>query len=223
MSADEPVGVMHAGRETAMPNTPQPDDDAREPASGRGEVRIAKALAHPLRGRILQRLGERVASPRELAEELNAPLGVVAYHVRMLRDYGCVELVRTQQQRGALQRFYRATTRSRLDEDQRRSLPSALRRELTSHTLNAVVEDLNAAANSGGLRGGEEIITRAPLELDPRARAKLDGLLARTHEGALAIAAESAQRAETAAPGADQRFPTELVLMHFTRARARPA
>jgi DNA-binding transcriptional ArsR family regulator len=202
-----------------MPNTPQPDDDAREPAPARGEARIAKALAHPLRGRIFQRLGERIASPRELADELNAPLGVVAYHVRMLRDYDCVELVRTQQHRGALQHFYRATARPRLDEDHRRSLPSGLRRELTRHTLNAVVEDLTAAAISDALRESQQIITRAPLELDPRARAKLDRLLARTHERALAIAAESGQRTETAAPDADPRFPTELVLMHFTRAQ----
>jgi DNA-binding transcriptional ArsR family regulator len=42
------------------------------------EARIAKALADPLRARILQRLGERVASPGDLATELGAPLGVVS-------------------------------------------------------------------------------------------------------------------------------------------------
>src|SRR4051812_47204949 len=73
------------------------------------EARIAKALAHPLRARILLRLGERVASPGDLASELGAPLGLVAYHVRMLRDYHCVELVRTEPRRGAVQHFYRAT------------------------------------------------------------------------------------------------------------------
>src|SRR4051794_40428659 len=88
------------------------------------EARIAKALAHPLRARILERLGERVASPGHLAAELGAPLGVVSYHVRMLHDYECVELVRTEPRRGALQHFYRATARPRLDEQQRRTLPS---------------------------------------------------------------------------------------------------
>jgi DNA-binding transcriptional ArsR family regulator len=41
-------------------------DDER-PADHTAESRIASALAHPLRARILQRLGERVASPADLA------------------------------------------------------------------------------------------------------------------------------------------------------------
>ena len=45
----------------------------------------------------------------------------------MLRDYDCVELVRTEPRRGALQHFYRATARPNLDEDQWRTLPSGLR------------------------------------------------------------------------------------------------
>lgn len=75
------------------------------------EAQWAKALSHPLRGRILQRLAERTASPGDVAAELGVPLGVVSYHVRMLRDYGMVELVRTEPRRGALQHFYRATVR----------------------------------------------------------------------------------------------------------------
>ena len=46
---------------------------------------LAKALSHPLRQRILERLsagGE--ASPKQLSRVLEAPLGNVAYHVRML-------------------------------------------------------------------------------------------------------------------------------------------
>src|SRR3954449_687963 len=73
--------------------------DRTRPPGETSEARIAKALAHPLRAPILQRLGERVASPGDLALELGAPLGVVSYHVRMLRDYDCVELVTTEQQR----------------------------------------------------------------------------------------------------------------------------
>ena len=83
-------------------STPSGNNRTRPPGET-SEARIAKALAHPLRARILQRLGERVASPGDLATELGAPLGVVSYHVRMLRDYDCVELVRTEPRRGALQ------------------------------------------------------------------------------------------------------------------------
>src|ERR1700760_3130475 len=102
--------------------------NGHRPEGETSEARIAKALAHPLRARILQRLGERVLSPGDLAVELNAPLGVVSYHVRMLRDYDCVELVRTEPRRGALQHFYRATARPQLDENQWRALASRRRR-----------------------------------------------------------------------------------------------
>src|SRR3954469_4187972 len=110
-----------------MPNassTPRTNGE-RSPGE-RSEARIAKALAHPLRARILQRLGERVASPAELAVELDASLGVVSYHVRMLHDYAGVELVRTEPRRGALQHFYRATARPNLDAEQWRTLPAGL-------------------------------------------------------------------------------------------------
>jgi DNA-binding transcriptional ArsR family regulator len=185
------------------------------PPGETAEARIAKALAHPLRARILQRLGERVASPGDLALELGAPLGVVSYHVRMLRDYDCVELVRTEPRRGALQHFYRATARPSLDEDQWRTLPSSLRRELAGETLAEIVDDLRAASDAGMLEDADVVVTRTPLEFDERAFKKLNRLLARTHEQALAIAAESAARQ---GEKSSEVFPTELAVLHFKRA-----
>src|SRR3954453_17853018 len=126
-----------------------PADARNRPSGETSEARIAKALAHPLRARILQRLGERVASPGDLAVELDAPLGVVSYHVRMLRDYDWFELVRTEPRRGALQHFYRATARPTLEEDQWRTLPSGLRRELAGETISELVSDLGEAADAG--------------------------------------------------------------------------
>jgi DNA-binding transcriptional ArsR family regulator len=190
-------------------------DDRTRPPGETAEARIAKALAHPLRARILQRLGERVASPGDLALELGAPLGVVSYHVRMLRDYDCVELVRTEPRRGALQHFYRATARPTLDEDQWRTLPSSLRRELAGETIAEIVDDLRTAADAGTLEDADVVVTRTPLEVDERAFKKLNRLLARTHEQALAIAAESAARQGEKSP---ELFPTELAVLHFKRA-----
>jgi DNA-binding transcriptional ArsR family regulator len=170
-------------------------------------------LAHPLRAKILQRLGERVASPGDLAVELGAPLGVVSYHVRMLRDYDCVELVRTEPRRGALQHFYKATARPSLEEDQWRTLPSGLRGELAGETLQALVADLGAAADAGALSDPAVVLSRAPLELDERGFRKLNKLLARTLDQALAIAAESSERRNKGA----EVFPTEVGLLHFKR------
>jgi DNA-binding transcriptional ArsR family regulator len=196
-----------------MPTTPaSPSTNGHgRPPGETSEARIAKALAHPLRARILQRLGEWIASPGDLAVELNAPLGVVSYHVRMLRDYDCVELVRTEPRRGALQHFYRATARPTFEEQQWRTLPSGLRGELSGETIQTVVDDLAAAADAGMLEDPELVLTRTPLELDERGRKKLNKLLARTLEQALAIASESASRD-------GEKFPTELAVLHFKRA-----
>jgi len=191
--------------------------NTNRPVGETSEARIAKALAHPLRARILQRLGERTASPGDLAVELNAPLGVVSYHVRMLRDYNCVELVRTEPRRGALQHFYKATARPNLDETQWRTLPSGLRKELSGETIQELVNDLGAAADAAALEDPEIVVTRTPLELDEKAWKKLNKLLAKTHEQALSIAGESAARGTNGA--AANAFPTELAILHFKRAQ----
>jgi DNA-binding transcriptional ArsR family regulator len=195
-----------------MPNAQSTSTNNGRPAGETSEARIAKALAHPLRARILQRLGERTASPGDLAAELDAPLGVVSYHVRMLREYNCVELVRTQPVRGALQHFYRAIARPSFDEAQLRTLPSQLRRELAGETIEQLIDDLAASADAGALQDAEVVLMRTPLELDDKAFQKLNKLLSKTHEQALSIAAESVAR------GADDSFPTELAILHFKRA-----
>jgi DNA-binding transcriptional ArsR family regulator len=195
-----------------MPSTtPTSSTNEQRPAGGTSEARIAKALAHPLRARILQRLGERVASPGDLAVELGAPLGVVSYHVRMLRDYDCVELVRTEPVRGALQHFYKATARPNLDEGQWRTLPTTLRSELIGETIQGLVGDLAAAADAGQLEDPALVLSRTLLELDEKGWKKLNKLLARTHDQARAIAAESAAR------GSDDVFATEIGVLHFKR------
>src|SRR3954469_8205367 len=196
-------------------STPSGNTRTRPPGET-SEARIAKALAHPLRARILQRLGERVASPGDLAVELGAPLGVVSYHVRMLRDYDCVELVRPAPRRGAVQHFYKATARPNLEEGQWRTLPSGLRRELTGETITELVGDLAQAADAGRLEDPEVVLSRTPLELDEKGWKKLNKLMAKTLDQALAIAAESSTRRNDGV--SNEVFPTELGLLHFKRA-----
>src|SRR4051794_37828743 len=72
------------------------------------DPRLIKVFAHPLRVRILAILEQRVASPSEIAGELDASLGVVSYHVRRLEALGLIKLVRTTPRRGAVEHHYRA-------------------------------------------------------------------------------------------------------------------
>jgi DNA-binding transcriptional ArsR family regulator len=73
-----------------------------------------RRLGHPIRLRILLALGGDTLSPSELEERLGVGLGVVAYHVRNLREDGLVMLVDTRATRGSLESFYRLTARGEL-------------------------------------------------------------------------------------------------------------
>jgi len=66
------------------------------------------ALSKEARLRILSILAERVASPKEMAEELGEGLSQVSYHVSVLRECKLIELVGKEPRRGAVEHFYRA-------------------------------------------------------------------------------------------------------------------
>lgn len=73
--------------------------------------RLARANTHPLRVSILEVLsldGGRTLSPKELSQELQAPLSTVNYHVTELRNSDLVKVVDERQVRGAVEHFYRA-------------------------------------------------------------------------------------------------------------------
>ena len=74
------------------------------------DQRLVKALAHPLRVEILTILNERMASPNELSKELDEGLSQVSYHVKVLKDFECIEMVKTEPRRGAVEHYYRATS-----------------------------------------------------------------------------------------------------------------
>lgn len=73
------------------------------------------ALAHPIRRVIIDYVSRGVTSPGEIAAACGETLGVVSYHTRMLRDYGILEVTRTEPRRGALQHFYGFTENAETD------------------------------------------------------------------------------------------------------------
>ena len=71
------------------------------------EAKRVAALAHPIRMCILERADEDAVSPSEVAVMLGEPLGVVAYHFRVLHTARLIELAATERKRGSIQNFYR--------------------------------------------------------------------------------------------------------------------
>jgi DNA-binding transcriptional ArsR family regulator len=185
--------------------------------SRRVDTKIAKALAHPLRQRILLELERGTASPNEVSQALNEPLNLVAYHMRILREAKCVELVSRRQVRGAIEHFYRPTSRTLLDDVSFSKLPLALRRRLVGQTLELIWNDAKSAAEANGFDDTEVHVSRTLLDLDDEGYADMVTLLTETLEKALEIHAASAGRQSAGAEDTRTHL-TELGLVHFHRA-----
>jgi DNA-binding transcriptional ArsR family regulator len=139
-----------------------------KPVTNITDPRYVKALSHPLRVRILALLQERTASPRELAEWLDATLGTVSYHVRTLHDFGLIELVKTTQVRGAIAHHYKASIRPPVDGDAWASATPIVKQAAIGATLQTVDEYARASAAAGGFDRGEAHLTRTNLRLDAK-------------------------------------------------------
>ena len=75
---------------------------------------LFRLLGHPIRLRSLLAFGSDTLSPSELEQRLDVGLGLLAYHVGVLRDDGFLMLVDTRAARGAVESFYRLTERGEL-------------------------------------------------------------------------------------------------------------
>lgn len=174
---------------------------------------VAKAFAHPLRVQILIILNERVASPNLLAQELDQSLNLVAYHVRVLEKYDCIELVDTKQRRGATEHFYRATRRQFLTDSEWARMPEVLRPGIATAMLKSVFEDIEEAVSSGTLEEIDDVhLSRTPMVVDKQGWSDIASLLNQTLERVLEIQAESGERLTN---GEEPGIVSKVHLLHF--------
>lgn len=145
------------------------------------DPQLAKALAHPLRIRVLTILGDRVASPSEIAHEIDANLSLVSYHVRRLAHAGLIELVREKQRRGAVEHYYKAVERPVVTTEAWSKTPSIVKQAVIRGALTQVSESVNSAAAAGGFERDDIHLTRSPMRLDEESfhqvAGRLDALL----------------------------------------------
>lgn len=153
-------------------------------------------------------------SPNEVATELEERLGTVSYHMRILRDAGWIELVRTEPRRGALEHFYRPVVRAKLDDEQWARLPVSVRRRLASMTVGQILRSAAEAAPEGGFDLPGAYVVRVPLELDDQAWQELSQVLNGVLETVAEIQERSNERRTSRAPGAVEG--SQLAILHFT-------
>jgi DNA-binding transcriptional ArsR family regulator len=191
-----------------------PSTSTPKTAETRLDQRLVKALAHPLRVRLLTLLNQQVASPSELAEKLHQPLGNVSYHVRILADLGAIELVETKPRRGALEHYYRALMRPWFREQDWAELPAPLRSSISAAVLTQVWEETAEAVRADSFDDREDRhLSRTPLVLDEQGFQELGALLDELLDRSLEIQAESAQR--LVGDDSQASLASRMVLMHY--------
>jgi DNA-binding transcriptional ArsR family regulator len=118
--------------------------------------RLIKALGHPVREHLLAVLNERVASAREIGEELGADVSSFYHHIEQLEQLGCIERVESRQRRGATEHFFRAKKTLFFDDEAWRRLPASLKTDLATGTLQGLFDDVVQALKVGTLDARDE-------------------------------------------------------------------
>lgn len=137
-------------------------------------------------------LGERVASPKEIADEIGVTVNKVSFHVKELQRAGCIELVRTEPRRGAVEHFYRARRPPMLSEREWLELDPEQRLEVATLAFQIVVAEGLAALTEEG----EMEVRHRDLRLDEEGQRELAAAQAeaRARVEAIGVACEARLR-----------------------------
>jgi len=166
-----------------------------EKKTARIDQELVKALAHPVRVHILEELQSRVASPTELSKEMEESLGVISYHANTLVGCGCLELVRTQPRRGALEHFFRATPRSFIGHQDWRRAPRSVLGGVTSAAVGTFVDQAAAALEAGTIDAREDTtLSWMPITVDETGWEELAEAMGAVQRLATGIHARSVSR-----------------------------
>lgn len=177
------------------------------------DQRLVKALAHPLRVEILAILNERMASPNELSKELEEGLSQVSYHVKVLKDFECIEMVKTEPRRGAVEHYYRATSRAYLTDRDWRSLPDSIKPGMSASGLKMIIDDVVGAINGGSFNAREDVhMSWTPGTVDEQGWSESVDLMNEALEKLIKVHEASAKRL---AKSGERAIPLTTVLMNF--------
>ncbi len=189
----------------------------RRSSLGPPDVRVIKAIGHPLRWQMLEALNEGEASPAQLARRFGEPVNLVAYHMGILAKAGGVEMVRTEPRRGSTEHYYRATMRPYFADREWSRLPTETRRALLAVETKRIVNDIRAAAAGTGLDHPKAHVSWSPLELDREGYDEVATLLSGVLDQLNDIQARSSVRQGEKGSKNNKKLSTEVAILHFER------
>lgn len=189
----------------------------RRSSLGPPDVRVIKAIGHPLRWQMLEALNEGEGSPAQLARRFGEPVNLVAYHMGILAKAGGVEMVRTEPRRGSTEHYYRATMRPYFADREWSRLPTETRRALLAVETKRIVNDIRAAAAGTGLDHPKAHVSWSPLELDREGYDEVATLLSGVLDQLNDIQARSSVRQAEKGSKNNKKLSTEVAILHFER------
>jgi DNA-binding transcriptional ArsR family regulator len=154
-----------------------------------------KALNHPVRVKALTILTEKIASPKEIAAQIEIPLSNVSYHVRVLDELGLVEIVEEESVRGSVAHFYKAVERPLIDNPDWEKLSPKVRSAFSGYVIETLMSDAASSLAAGVFdRRDDRHLSRTPLLLDKKAWRKVSEIQAKALNQILKEQAAAAER-----------------------------
>ena len=180
---------------------------------------LNRALAHPLRHRMLAIMDERPSSPTELAKQLGEPREKIIYHVNLLagrlRDDAIplIELVRTDGRHGGVEHFYRPIVRPVVDTPAAEKLSRLSRESLSATGIDLVIGDVLESFEAGVFDShAARSLLRMHIEVDDPGFKKVGEILERSLLELSDVEAESKQRL-----GGEPGIPVAAALLAFPK------
>ena len=164
-------------------------DDINDPS-------MARAIAHPVRVKILSLLEQGDATPKYMAQQLDLRLENLSYHVRALAKAGFIELTGTRQVRGAVEHRYRLRVRPRISKGAWADMPEIVKEAMVDAALTQVFEVAMHAAEQAKFQRPECHVSRRPAMLDEEGFSAASKVLCRALDQISEIERESRRRIE---------------------------
>lgn len=201
-------------------------NEASEEKAGRPEPavldqRLAKALAHPTRVHILSILNEGPSSPSKIAKRLNnVSLNLTSHHIKVLRELGCVELVKEVTHGGRTEHIYRATKRQHFKPEEWEKVDPHARPPITVSILRLISEDVGKSLASGRFDElPDNHLSRSPLDVDEEGWREVVSILNRALDEVLEVTVRSVERARLSG---EELRKIRVVMMQFLMDPERP-
>ena len=165
------------------------------------ELRLGKAMGHPLRVAILEALNVEPMAPVELARKLGAGLPNLSYHVRTLSELECIEIVGKRPVRGSVKTTYRSTVRALFSDLAWSSLSPAVKPTISLTIVNVLASRVSDAFASGTFDSrNDRHLSISTVPVNQKGWDEISEILANALHRIEEVKAESAESGEDLVP-----------------------